>query len=162
MSLIFAPGKYLTWFSYFWTSFSLYVQILSTPPKSVLYLSTILHCFAVQWCCLRYWYFSFWISFLALTCSSECCMVCPTSITWQFLVFELLGDSCLEGSSIATSKSTLDGLLEKTLNGFIRNRCINFANYWRGIFSFIKFGFSWTELEWCGVGLKFPFRCWCS
>ena len=29
----------------------------------------------------------------------------------QFLVFELRGDSCLEGLSITTSKSTRDGLL---------------------------------------------------
>ena len=123
--------------------------------------STFFHHFSLFYC-TRYWYFSFWISFLALTFSSECCTICPTSITWQFLVFELLGDSCLEGLSIATTKSTPDGLLEKTLNGFITNRCIKFANYWRGIFSFIKFGFSWTELEWCGVGWKFLFRCCCS
>ena len=46
-----------------------------------------------------------------LTCSSECCTVCFTSITGQFLIFELRGDSCLEGLSITTSKSTRDGLL---------------------------------------------------
>ena len=46
-----------------------------------------------------------------LTCSSECFTVCFTSITGQFLIFELRGDSCLEGLSIATSKSIRDSLL---------------------------------------------------
>ena len=46
-----------------------------------------------------------------LICSSECFTVCFTSITWQFLIFALWGDSCLEGLSITTSKSTRDGLL---------------------------------------------------
>ena len=54
-----------------------------------------------------------WISFLVLTCLSKCFTVCFISITGQFLVFELRGDSCLEGLSIATSKTTRDGLLEK-------------------------------------------------
>ena len=45
-----------------------------------------------------------------LTCSSECFTVCFTSITGQFLVFELQGDFCLEGLSITTSKPTRDGL----------------------------------------------------
>ena len=48
-----------------------------------------------------------------------------------------------------------------TANAFSSTRCIKFANYWRGIFSF-KFDFSWTELEWCGVVWKFLFPCWCS
>ena len=47
------------------------------------------------------------------TCSSECFVVCSTSFTGQFLVFELQGDSCLGSLSITTSKSTTDGLLEK-------------------------------------------------
>ena len=46
-----------------------------------------------------------------LICSPECFTVCFTSITGQFLVFELQGDSCLEGLSITKSKSTRDGLL---------------------------------------------------
>ena len=77
------------------------------------------------------------------------------------LSFWTAGRLLFGGLSITTSKSTPDGLLEKTLNGFITHRCIKFANYWRGIFSFIKFGFSWTELEWCGVGSRFLFRCCC-
>ena len=48
----------------------------------------------------------------------------------------------------------------RTFNSFITNRCIKFANYLRGILSFIKFGFSWTELKWCGIGWKFLFPCW--
>ena len=62
---------------------------------------------------LAFWVGTVFISFLVLTCSSECFMVCPTSITGQFLVFELREDSCLKGLSITTSKSTSDGLLEK-------------------------------------------------
>ena len=46
-----------------------------------------------------------------LTCSSECFTVCFTSITGQFSIFKLQGDSCLEGLSITTSKSKRDGLL---------------------------------------------------
>ena len=70
-----------------------------------------------------------WISFLVLTCSSGCFTVCPTSITGQFLVFELQGDPRLEGLSIATSKSTPDGLLEKPstvllLTGVLSSRII--------------------------------------
>ena len=42
----------------------------------------------------------------------------------------------------------------KALNGFITNRGVKFSNYWRGMFSFIKFGLSWIELEWCGVDWK--------
>ena len=73
--------------------------------------------------------FSFWISFLVLTCSSECFTVCPTSIIGQFLVFELQGGSCLDGLSITTSKSTPDGLLEKSstallLTGVLSSRII--------------------------------------
>ena len=52
-----------------------------------------------------------WISFLVLTCLLECFTVCFTSITVQFSVFELQGDSCLEGLSITTSKPKRDGLL---------------------------------------------------
>ena len=71
-------------------------------------------------------------------------MVCPTSITGQFLVFELRRESCLEGLSITTSKSRSDGLLEKPstalllilLTGVISLRII------REEFFIIKFGFS--------------------
>ena len=54
-----------------------------------------------------------WISFLVLSYSLECFTVYPTSIAWQFLVFDLRGGSRLEVLSITTSKSTPDGLLEK-------------------------------------------------
>ena len=50
-------------------------------------------------------------SFLVLTCLLECFTVYFSSITLQFLVFELQGDSCLEDLSIAASKSTREGLL---------------------------------------------------
>ena len=46
-----------------------------------------------------------------LTCSSECFTLYFTSVTGQFLVFELRRDSCLESLSITTSKSTRGGLL---------------------------------------------------
>ena len=74
----------------------------------------------------------------------------------QFLVFKLQGDPRLEGLSITTSKSIPDDLLEKSSTA---NICIKFANYWRGIFSFIKFGFSRIKLEWCSVDLKLIFPC---
>ena len=37
----------------------------------------------------------------------------------QFLVFELRGDSCLEGLSLTTSKSVSDDLLEKPLTALL-------------------------------------------
>ena len=46
-----------------------------------------------------------------LTCSSECFALYFTSVTGQFLVFELRRDSYLESLSITTSKSTRGGLL---------------------------------------------------
>ena len=48
-----------------------------------------------------------------LASSLECFVICSTSFTEQFLVFELWGDSCLECLSITTSKSAPDGLPEK-------------------------------------------------
>ena len=52
-----------------------------------------------------------WSIACSLTCSSGCFTVCYTSVIGEFLVFEVRGDSCLEGLSIATSKSTQDSLL---------------------------------------------------
>ena len=61
------------------------------------------------------------------------------------LSFSTAGDSCLEDFSIKILESTPYGLLEKPWK--ITNGCIKFWDYWRGISSFIKFGFSW--MVWC-------------
>ena len=116
MSLIFAPGKYLTLiFIFLDIFFSISPDIVESPKISVVpFLHSLLfYCTVLLPALLVFSVGAVWISFLAVTCSSECFGVCPTSITRQFLVFELRGGSCLEGLLITTSKSTPDGLLEK-------------------------------------------------
>ena len=78
------------------------------PPFFIVLLYSVAVCVSDFFC-----FWAVWISFLVLPCSSEYFTVCFTSITGQFLVFELRGDFCLEGLSITTPKSTPDGLLEK-------------------------------------------------
>ena len=93
--------------------FSISLGIAESPKISVVpFLHSSLFCCAVL--LSAYMIFSVGavlISFLGLTCSSECFTVCFTSIAEQFLVFELREYSCLEDLSITTSKSPRDGLL---------------------------------------------------
>ena len=116
MVLIFAPRKYLTLIFLFPDIFfSISPDIVESPKISeVPFLhSSLFGCTVLLSALLIFSVRADWISFLVLTCSSECFTVCSTSITGQFLVSELRGDSCLEGLSITTSKSKPDGLLEK-------------------------------------------------
>ena len=116
MSLILPPGKYLTLiFLSLDISFSISPDIFESFKISVgrFLHSSLFCCIVLLSAILVFSIGAVWISFLALTCSSECFIVCPTSITGQFLVFELGGDSCLEGLSITTTKSTPDSFLEK-------------------------------------------------
>ena len=142
MSLIFAPGKYLTLiFLFLDIFFSLRPDIVDSPKISVVpFHHSSLFCCTVMLSALLVFFILDFLSSVNLFVRMLYGL--PYFNHMAVLVFELLGDSCLEGLSIATTKSTPDGLLEKSLNGFITNRCIKFANYWRGIFSFIKFGFS--------------------
>ena len=111
MSLIFAPGKYVTLIFLFLDIFlSISPDIVDSPKISVVpFLHFSLFCCRVLLSALLIFSFgAVWISFLALTCSSECFTVCSTSVTGQFLVFELRGGSCLGSLSITTSKSYSD------------------------------------------------------
>ena len=115
MSLIFAPGKYLTLILLFVDIFfSISPDIAESPQKSVVpFLHSSLFCCKVLLSALLMFSVGVvWIPCLVLTCLLLTCFaVCFTSITGQFLLFELWGDLCLEGLSITTSKSTRDGLL---------------------------------------------------
>ena len=114
MSLIFAPGKYLVLiFLFLDVFFSISPDIIESPKISILpFLHSSLFCCRELLSALLI--FPVGVdstSFLVLTCSSEYFTACSTSFSGQFLVFELLGGCCLEGLSIATSKSTPDGVL---------------------------------------------------
>ena len=114
MSLIFASGNYRTLVSLFLDIFFSISQDIADSPKIsvVTFLHSSLFCWTVLLSALlTFSVWAVWISFLVLTCSPECFTVCFTSITWQFLIFALQGESCLEGLSITTSKSTRDCLL---------------------------------------------------
>ena len=116
MALLPAPGKYRTLiFLFLDIFFSISPHIVESPKISVVpFLHSSLFCCTELLSALLIFSVGVdWISFLVLTCSSKYFTLSSTSFTRQFLVFELRGDSCLEGLSITTSKSTLNGLFEK-------------------------------------------------
>ena len=104
-------GNIWLWFS----CFSISSDIAESPKIIVVPFlhSSLFCCTALLSALLVFSVGAVWISFLVLTCSSECFAVCSTSITAQFLVFELWGNSCFESLSITASKYTPDCLLEK-------------------------------------------------
>ena len=111
----FDPGKYLTLIFLFLDMFFFISPDIVESPKVNLVPS--LH--SSLFCCTELLsallIFSAGVDLISfvLICSSEDFTVCSTSFTGQFLVFELREDSCLEGLSITTSKSTPDSLHEK-------------------------------------------------
>ena len=116
MSLIFAPGKYLTlFFLSLDIVFAISPDIVEFPKLNVVpFLHySLLCCTEFLSVLLRFPVRVDWISFLVLTCSSECFTVCFTSFTGHFFFFEMWGDSCLECLSITSSKSTPDCLSKK-------------------------------------------------
>ena len=133
-------GNIWLWFSCFWISFSLHI-VQSPKISAGPFLHSSLFCRTVLLSALLVFSVGVvWISFPALTCSSECFTVCPTSIlvlNFSTAVRLLFGRFINYNIKIYTRWFTW-----KTLNGFITNRYIKLENHWRGIFSFIKFGFS--------------------
>ena len=160
MSLIFAPGKYLILILLFADIFfSISPDIVESPQKSVVpFLHSSLFCCKVLLSALSVGVV--WIPCLVLTCSLLTCFaVCFTSITGSSY-FLNCGERLMFGRFINYNFKIYTRWF--TTNAFSTTRCIKFANYWTGIFSFIKFDFSWTKLEWRGVVWKFLFPCWCS
>ena len=116
MSLIFAPGKYLVLiFLFLNIFFSISPDIIESPKISVVPFlhSSLFCCRELLSALLIFSVEADSTSFLVITCSSEYFTACSTSFSGQFLVFGLLGGSCLQGLSIATSNSTPDGVLEE-------------------------------------------------
>ena len=154
-------GNIRLWFSYFRTFFfsTISPDNLESPKISVVPFFFIY--FTVKCYCLRYWYFlleQFEFPFL-------CYLIHRNVLQFNCMaVFSFWPEGRLSfGSFINYNiKIYTRWFTWKTLEGFITNRCIKFAKYWRGIFYFIKFAFILTVLEWCGVGWKFCFLCWCS
>ena len=97
MSLIFAPGKYLTLILLFVDIFfSISPDIVESPQKSVVpFLHSSLFCCKVLLSALLMFSVGVvWIPCLVLTCSLLTCFaVCFTSITGQLLLFELWGET---------------------------------------------------------------------
>ena len=142
-SLIFAPGKYLTLIFLFLETFfaispdiveSLKVSVVPFLHSSLFYFTELFPAVLIVFVGI------YWIFFLVFTCSLECSTVCPTSVTRQFIYFEMRGNSCLQGLSITTLKSTLCDLLEKPSTASLLTDISNSQITRKGLF--FCYGFS--------------------
>ena len=160
MSLIFPPGKYLTLILLFLDNFfSISPDIVEFPqnkciiPFLMVLLDSVVVC-VTDIFCLKCLDFISCVNLFIEMFHGLLYFNHRTILSFWIAGKLLFGRFIIYNSKIYTRWFTT--------NGFRTNRCIKFANYWRGFFSFIKLGFRWTELEWCDAVSKFLFSCWCS
>ena len=153
MSLIFAPGIYLTLiFRFLDTFFSISPDIVEFPKISgVPYHSSLFCCTELVSALLIFFVRVDSISFLVLTCSSECFTVCSISFTGQFLVFqprETLAWKIFQLKSQNLHHMVYLKNLEKLLTGVSSSEIIGEE---------FLLSLNSVSVGWCGADWKFIF-----